>query len=168
VGVIPFDDDEQTYDHSFYLGAPKDFDLLSTGACAVFFHKVSKKVSFGDGDPRITDGTCRSAMSSDCVDALLSRAKKTVLGGLSSETVCDLLEKGFTEHLDPACADFSTLETGWASVHAHRKSFLLPCLIPTGVELTTLLQRSMARTRRSLFQTRRTQPAGRFFPRVTT
>lgn len=114
-------DGERTYRQTFYLGTPEGFNLNNTGSCAVFFDKVSDKVKFGDLDVRNADGKCRDAMSEACVTALLDRAKKVDFSGLSSQEACAALEKEFSENLDSACAQFSTLRTGWADVHVHRK-----------------------------------------------
>ncbi|KAK4156603.1 hypothetical protein C8A00DRAFT_30571 [Chaetomidium leptoderma] len=109
--------EERHFDQSFYLGTPENFGFNDTGACALFFTQVSDRVRFGDGDARGTQGTCRDAMTDSCISALVDRAKKVDLKGLSGKAACDKLQKDFSENLDSACDAFAQASK-WAGIEA--------------------------------------------------
>jgi len=120
VGAENINSTERTYNQSFYLGTPNDFDFDDIGACALFFTQVSDRVKFGDGDPRSTEGTCKDAMTDSCISALVDRAKKVDLKGLSGKAACDKLQKDFADNLDSACAAFAP-GSRWAGIKANGK-----------------------------------------------
>jgi hypothetical protein len=107
VGANDAAEDERNFSNAFYLGTPDDFDFDGTGACALFFKRVSDRVTFGDGDPRNTEGTCGDALSDPCVAALIDRAKNVDLQGQSGTAACELLRRDFVGNLDAACSDFA-------------------------------------------------------------
>jgi hypothetical protein len=115
---------DRTYDKTFYLGTPPDLDLTGTGSCAVFFTEVSDGVSFGDGDPSTVQGTCQQAMSSDCVSALIGRAKAVNFQGLPIDDACKKLQGEFHVNLDPVCSRFATGSQWGGIVTARRLLFI--------------------------------------------
>ncbi|RYP08224.1 hypothetical protein DL764_002039 [Monosporascus ibericus] len=101
------DSRERMFGSSYYLGSPPGLDLSNTGACAIFFHGVSRSISFETDPPtdETTQGTCNDAMGSACVDALTARARNLDIGdGASSEEVCARLRDDLEENMDDACA----------------------------------------------------------------
>lgn len=111
---------DSVYDQTFYLGTPEGFSFSGTGACALFFSEVSSEVKFGDGDARMTTGTCKEALSDDCVSALVDRAKAVDLKGLSNTDACAKLQRDFSDNLDSACSKFATGKS-WAGIRAQGK-----------------------------------------------
>ncbi len=110
-------DGKRTFEKSFYLGAKPGLDLTDTGACALFFSKVSDRVKFGDEDPEVSKGTCQQALSEGCVNAILNRAKKVNVDGLSVGDACEALQKDFEQNVDSECGSFAT--TGrWSGLEA--------------------------------------------------
>jgi len=120
VGAENINSTERAFDQSFYLGTPDDFDFDGTGACALFFTQVSDRVKFGDGDPRSTEGTCKDAMGDSCISALVDRAKKVDLKGLSGKAACDKLQKDFSDNLDSACTAIAQ-GSRWTGIKAKGK-----------------------------------------------
>lgn len=117
VGAQDVGSGERLFDQSFYLGTPPDFDFGETGACALFFSQVSERVRFGDDNPKRSQGTCRQALTDDCVSALLDRAKAVDISGLSGTAVCERLQSNFSSNLDSACASF-TVGSRWTGITA--------------------------------------------------
>lgn len=128
VAVTDSSDGRRSFDKSFYLGAPPQLNLAGTGACALFFSQVSDRVYFGteDDDQSTTQGTCKDAMSEECVSALITRAEALDLEGLSSKEACATLEKVFQDNLDSECASAAT-GSKWAGLRPSCKSFLPLC-----------------------------------------
>ncbi|RDL39947.1 uncharacterized protein BP5553_04287 [Venustampulla echinocandica] len=92
------------------LETPPDTNLTGTGACAVFFGKVSDRASFS-GSSRVieeSEGTCQEAIGTDCVNALVKRATNVDVKGLGNVEACSKLETAFKENLDDACKSIAT------------------------------------------------------------
>ncbi len=123
VGTHNVNSTASEFDQTFYLGTPDGFDFGDTGACALLFTQVSDKVKFGDTDARQTEGVCSNAMTDACISALVDRAKKVDLQGLSGSAACDKLQKDFSDNFDSACALFTTAGR-WAGIKAKGKSNL--------------------------------------------
>ncbi|KAG7285973.1 hypothetical protein NEMBOFW57_008269 [Staphylotrichum longicolle] len=121
VGAEDVNSKERSFDQSFYLGTPDDFDFGSTGACALFFTQTSDRVKFGDGDPRNTEGTCKDAMTDSCISAMVDRAKKVDMQGLSGKAACEKLQKDFSDNLDSACTSFAQ-GSRWSGIKAQALS----------------------------------------------
>ncbi|KAK4101896.1 hypothetical protein N658DRAFT_485766 [Parathielavia hyrcaniae] len=111
---------ERRFEQSFYLGSPRGFEFEGTGACALFFTQVSDEVHFnGDADPRVSKGTCSDAMTDDCISALVDRAKKVDLDGLSGAAACERLQQDFADNFDSACAAFAPASSSsWSGITA--------------------------------------------------
>jgi hypothetical protein len=120
VGAQDVSSTERIFDQSFFLGTPDGFEFGDTGACALFFTQVSDSVRFGDRDPGQTEGTCSDAMTDGCISALLDRAKKVDLSGLSGTEACEKIQQDFSSNLDSACSAFAGA-TNWRGATAHRK-----------------------------------------------
>ncbi|KAK4183178.1 hypothetical protein QBC35DRAFT_394398 [Podospora australis] len=108
------------FEQLFYLGTPLGFRTDGMRACALFFNKVSDRVKFGnDTTPvEIGQGTCGDAMTSNCVNAILERAKSVDLSGFrDTDDACERLEKEFEDNLDAACQSFAT-GSKWVDVEA--------------------------------------------------
>ena len=114
----------RVFDQSFYLGTRDDFDFEDTGACAIFFTEVAESVSFGNADPRNSQGTCGQALSDACVSALTDRAKKVDLTGLRGRRACEKLQQDFTDNLDSACSNVAR-GNAWSGISA--KGMWLAC-----------------------------------------
>ncbi|KAG4442087.1 hypothetical protein IFR05_002424 [Cadophora sp. M221] len=99
--------DKRTFEKTFYLGTPPKTSLTGTGACAVFFNQVSKKVTFGNSDVEDAQGTCQEALNAQCVGALVARAEKVDVAGLGSAEACMKLESAFKETVDFARVGFA-------------------------------------------------------------
>lgn len=141
VGAENLNSTERTFDQSFYLGTPDDFDIGSTGACALFFTQTSDRVKFGDGDPRNTEGTCKDAMTDSCISAMVDRAKKVDLQGSSGKAACDKLQKDFSDNLDSACASFAQ-GSRWSGIKAQ------------GKQITTFVTKNSSNSAHSPFRRR--------------
>lgn len=103
-GVIMEDRDNGTnYHTNFYLGTPPDTNLTGTGACAVFFNKVSSEVTFGNASVQWSEGICEDAMGSQCVTALREHAEKLDVNGLGTSEACTKLEKDLNDNFDDIC-----------------------------------------------------------------
>ncbi|KAI0448487.1 hypothetical protein F5B21DRAFT_497427 [Xylaria acuta] len=106
-------DSGRTFHSTFYLGTSPDLDLGDTGACAVLLHGVEAALSFDkvDANQDTAQGTCSDAMGSDCVAALLDRAKKLLdsFGNdtPSSEEACVKLQDDLDKNMDNACLSIS-------------------------------------------------------------
>ncbi|KAI8949784.1 hypothetical protein F4801DRAFT_385360 [Xylaria longipes] len=106
-------DNGRTFHSAFYLGTSSDLDLGNTGACAVLLHGVEAALSFDkvDANKDTAQGTCSDAMGSDCVSALLDRAKKLLdsFGNdtPSSEEACAKLQDDLDKNMDDACLSIS-------------------------------------------------------------
>ncbi|PVH88140.1 hypothetical protein DL98DRAFT_525403 [Cadophora sp. DSE1049] len=108
VSVIDSNDTtSRTFEKAFYLGVPPKTNLTGTGACAVFFNQVSKKVVFDNQDVEEAQGTCQEALNSQCVSALVDRAEKVDVVGLGSADACTKLDASFKETVDSACTVFA-------------------------------------------------------------
>ena len=109
--------DQRLFTQNFYLGHPLGFNP-DTGACALFFSRVSDRVKFGDGSPKLSEGTCAQAMTESCVNALIKRANSLDLGSAgSTEAACEKLQNEFSDNLDSECASFAT-GSRWAGITA--------------------------------------------------
>jgi hypothetical protein len=120
-GVLFSDSNAQrTFDKSFYLGTPPNMNLTGTGACAVFFNKVSGGVMFDGAFAMEAEGDCQEALSGDCVSALVKRATDLDVSGLGSVDACSKLEDAFKNNLDSACRSFA-LGNSWGDISVKRK-----------------------------------------------
>lgn len=121
VEAIAVDDSnkQRRFVKDFYLGSDPNTKADGTGACALFFTKVSNNVAFNDPTRDITtdQGTCAQAMSQDCVDKLLQRARAVDLEGLSGGDACSQLRSVFEGKIDTECASFAA-GTAWSGVEA--------------------------------------------------
>ncbi|KAH7327217.1 hypothetical protein BKA65DRAFT_64303 [Rhexocercosporidium sp. MPI-PUGE-AT-0058] len=97
----------RTFEKTFYFGTPPKANLTGTGACAIFFNQVSKKVSFASSNVEEAQGTCQDAMNAQCVTALVARAEKVDITGLGNVEACAKLENSFKETVDSACTVFA-------------------------------------------------------------
>lgn len=111
--IIDLPNNNRTFQNSFYLGTPPDLKLSSTGACSVFFHGVSTSLSFGgdNGKNETSQGTCADAMGSDCVNALLNRAKTFIKESENNNTsdtdLCSALQDHLHNNMDTPCLRIS-------------------------------------------------------------
>jgi hypothetical protein len=127
-------DNGRTFHSAFYLGTPPDLDLSDTGACAVLLHGASAALSFDkiDTNRDTAQGTCSDAMGSDCVTALLDRAKKLLdsFGNdiPSSEDACAKLQDDLDKNMDNACLSIS--KGSWTNLTSAGKSPLSISLRP--------------------------------------
>ncbi len=93
-------DHDSVYERSFYLGSPQGFDLAENakssgfGACAVFFIGAFDQAKFNGESVTTSTGTCDDALTGDCVNALLTRAKNTV-GSVGNSSACEALHTQF-------------------------------------------------------------------------
>lgn len=115
---------QRTFEKDFYFGTPPHTNLTGTGACAVFFSQVSSRVSFNGSSVQEAQGTCQDAMSSDCVNALITRAVAVNVSGLGSADACSMLQATFNDHLDSACASFAT-GSSWTGLSLKCKCYRL-------------------------------------------
>lgn len=116
---------ERVFHQTFYLGTPDKFDFGGAGACALFFTQVSDNVRFGDSHADLSKGTCRDAMTDDCISALVDRAKKVDLNSLSSTDACKKLQSDFNNNLDSACTGVAG-GSSWVGIQAKGKKFPTP------------------------------------------
>ena len=123
VNVTDGPDGAREFGSSYYLGTPPSLDLRSTGACAIFFNGVSSSLSFETGVPNneTSDGTCSDAMGSDCVQALIDRARNfDIDDDDSNEEWCTRLRENLEENMDASCRQFqSGFWTNLTSVGAY-------------------------------------------------
>ncbi|KAI0418224.1 hypothetical protein F5X98DRAFT_374019 [Xylaria grammica] len=97
----------------FYLGTPLDLNLKDSGACSVFLHGLSPTLSFGgeNGNQETANGQCADAMGSDCVNALLDRARAFVKGSdnnsISGADLCSALQDNLSKNITGACPHLS-------------------------------------------------------------
>lgn len=117
VAVSDSDNKQRIFHKNFYLGTPPNLDLSEVGACAVFFNAVSSRVAFGDDNDDIsrTYGTCESAMSKDCVEAIIERANDLDYDGLDSNEACEKLAQEFDKNLDSECKSFAPGKS-WSNI----------------------------------------------------
>ena len=103
----------------FYLAADPQSKINSTGACALFFTKLSTSVVFRDDTRPITNsqGTCAQALSEECVAKMLQRARAVDLDGLSTAEACSQLQSVFEGKIDQECVAFLP-GTTWTGVEA--------------------------------------------------
>ncbi|KAI3322530.1 hypothetical protein HD806DRAFT_128338 [Xylariaceae sp. AK1471] len=107
--IVDLPGNNRTFQSSFFLGMPPDLKLRDTGACSVFLHGVSASLSFGDdgADVETSQGTCANAMGSECVDALLERARDffndTKTSNNSDADLCSALQDDLHQNMDDAC-----------------------------------------------------------------
>ncbi|KAI0201211.1 hypothetical protein F4808DRAFT_130563 [Astrocystis sublimbata] len=100
----------RVFHSSFFLGAPPDLDLSKTGGCSVFLHGISYSLSFGgnDGKNETAQGTCAAAMGTDCVDALVDRARaffqSSESKALDVPDRCSALSDHLHKNMDKQCA----------------------------------------------------------------
>lgn len=113
------DTDRRHFIKDFYLGTDPQLDISTTGACALFFTNVSSIVEFKRaGVPKdVSQGTCAEAMSEQCVDRMLERARAASVQGISTAAACEKLKTAFVEDLDDECASFAT-GAAWEGIEA--------------------------------------------------
>ncbi|KAI0490981.1 hypothetical protein F4859DRAFT_30051 [Xylaria cf. heliscus] len=125
-------DNGRTFHSAFYFGTSPDLDLETTGACAVLLHGVETALSFGTDVPKETaQGTCFDAMGSDCVNALLDRARKVLdtflfLNNTHSgdflnnsrfgRVACATLQDDLSKNMDDACLPIS--KGSWTNLNS--------------------------------------------------
>lgn len=115
--VDPTIDSDRLYEKTFYLGSPQGFDLAAKNgtspsdfqACALFFTEVSDRVRFDGDNVPISVGTCADALNTECVDAVVARARELAgsLGRNASADACERLRSEFANNLAPQCAQFA-------------------------------------------------------------
>lgn len=113
----------RTFEKSFYLGTPPSLNLTNTGGCAIFFTEVSKAVVFNSNaiSRTVSQGTCKDAISKECILALTKSAQEVDYEGLGSADVCQSIRKSLTDKVDPACVKYTTDGT-WTGLSAKGKS----------------------------------------------
>lgn len=113
-----------SFERSFYLGAPKDFNLIANaasskfGACAVFFTNISAEARFPGENIGTSFGTCKDAITADCANALVEQAKLAVGNNTSSNSSssCENLKEQISKNLPPSCSRFATGNGAWNGV----------------------------------------------------
>ncbi|KAI1115296.1 hypothetical protein F5Y14DRAFT_410827 [Nemania sp. NC0429] len=111
--IIDLPNNNRTFQNSFYLGSPPDLELRGTGACSVFLHGVSASLAFGgdEGRNETSQGTCADAMGSECVSALLDRAKSFFQDPANDNTSntnrCSALQEHLHNNVDGPCLRIS-------------------------------------------------------------
>lgn len=123
--VNPNTEFSRVYEANFYLGSPQGFDLVADatssgfGACALFFTRVSNRVSFPGKGVEKAVGTCEMALSADCVSAILEQASIAAAAARSDspsvEEKCETLLSDFRENLASQCSPFATADM-WQGV----------------------------------------------------
>jgi hypothetical protein len=112
---IPHDNSiNDTWLKSYYLGTPPNLDLRSMfeiSGCALFF-ETATSVQFNFSAPETSMGTCQDALTTECVDDILTWAVNTtamlsggpVPGGSPNETyVCSHLQAILSNNMPASC-----------------------------------------------------------------
>jgi hypothetical protein len=116
----------------YYLGTESNKNFDKMHGCALFFSDVNpENAHYGPKDGKKPDdtkndnGSCEAALSKDCANALLERAKKIP----TTTNYCYNLLVSFENELDAACADFAKKDKyngKWGSLQVKSEHYILP------------------------------------------
>ncbi|KAI9642416.1 hypothetical protein NHQ30_009221 [Ciborinia camelliae] len=110
-----------SWDRDFFLGTPPSISNLtsSTHGCALFFDGISPNLFFQGND---SSGTCQDALSSQCVNDLLSQSQSEMVSLLKNSTgsqtesnICSELQSALQSQAPTSCT--AAASHNWGTIN---------------------------------------------------